>query len=60
MDTPNHQYLGDAVYISNDGYQLWLHLNSHASAQLIALDASVFEQLKKYGDEFFKREGPKP
>jgi hypothetical protein len=57
MDSPNHQYLGDAVYISNDGYQLWLHLNNHQSAPLIALDVSVFENLKKYGDEFFKREG---
>ena len=42
------EYLGDAVYASFDGYQVWLHLNSHDSAPLIALEPEVMEQLMKY------------
>lgn len=41
-------YLGDAVYASFDGYQIWLHLNDHRSTGLIALDPDTFESLKRY------------
>lgn len=41
-------YLGDAVYASCDGYQIWLHLNDHRSPGLIALDRVVIENLLMY------------
>ena len=41
-------YLGDAVYASFDGYQIWLHLNSHDSPGLIALEPSVMNRLLQY------------
>ena len=41
-------YLGDALYASFDGYQIWLHLNSHESTALIALEPRVMEALSRY------------
>ena len=52
-------YLGDAVYASNDGYQVWLHLNSHDSAPLIALEPSVMYALVEYAKRTISFE-PKP
>jgi hypothetical protein len=41
-------YLGDGVYASFDGYQIWLHLNDHRSQPLIALDSSTMSSLAHY------------
>ncbi len=41
-------YLGDAVYASFDGYQIWLHLNDHRSPGLIALEPAVYASLRDY------------
>jgi hypothetical protein len=41
-------YLGDGVYASFDGYQIWLHLNSHEAPGLIALEPSVLRSLIDY------------
>lgn len=41
-------YLGDAVYASHDGHQIWLHLGSHKNPPLIALDERTFEALVNY------------
>jgi hypothetical protein len=41
-------YLGDAVYASYDGYQVWLHLNDHKSMGVIALNDQVMEMLNLY------------
>lgn len=41
-------YLGDAVYASFDGYQIWLHLNDHRSEGLIALEPAVYAALRDY------------
>lgn len=42
-------YLGDGVYASFDGFQIWLHLNDHRSRPLIALDFRTYSQLLNYG-----------
>ncbi len=44
-----HDYLGDGVYASFDGYQIWLAANHHEN-RLIALDASVLAALQRYAE----------
>lgn len=41
----NETYLGDGVYASFDGYQIWLRVDDRHQ---IALEPQVFEQLLKY------------
>lgn len=41
-------YLGDGVYASFDGYQVWLHLNSHDAPAIVAIDRDVFVALQIY------------
>ena len=40
-------YLGDGVYASFDGYQIWLAVNHHAN-NVVALDPMVFSRLCEY------------
>jgi hypothetical protein len=40
-------YLGDGVYASFDGYQIWLAVNHHAN-NVVALDPNVFSRLCEY------------
>ena len=40
-------YLGDGVYASFDGYQIWLAVNHHEN-NVVALDPSVFARLCDY------------
>jgi len=43
-----HQtYLGDGVYVSFDGYQIWLAVNHHEN-KVVALEPSVLDRLYKY------------
>jgi hypothetical protein len=39
--------LGDGVYASFDGYQIWLAVNHHAN-NVVALDPMVFDRLCEY------------
>lgn len=39
-EKPNDKYIGDGVYVSDDGYQLWL-ANGHHNNRVIALDPQV-------------------
>jgi len=56
----DHRYLGDAVYASFDGYQVWLHLNDHLTPPLIALEPAVLTALVLYyADMVEKYDGPK-
>ena len=48
---PTH--LGDAVYASFDGYQIWLTLNDHRNPGLIALEPSVFRSLCEYAKQIW-------
>jgi hypothetical protein len=45
-----HSYLGDGVYASFDGYQIWLAANSHENL-VIALEPAVVEALFQYVKE---------
>ena len=40
-------YLGDGVYASFDGYQIWLAVNHHEN-KVVALEPSVFDRLYKF------------
>ena len=42
------RYLGDGVYVSYDGYYLWLDLRGQAGETRIALEPAVLEQLDQY------------
>ena len=40
-------YLGDGVYASHDGYQIWLAVNHHENI-VVALEPSVLARLLDY------------
>jgi len=42
------RYLGDGVYASFDGYQVWLHVDSHMAHPVVSLEAEVLIQLTAY------------
>lgn len=48
-------YLGDGVYASFDGYQIWLAVNHHENKQ-IALDPQVMQRLQGYADRVWVKE----
>lgn len=57
----NQSYLGDGVYASFDGYQIWLRTDhqiwlstGHGERNEIALEAAVFDALKRYVAELGK------
>lgn len=53
-----YEYLGDGVYASFDGYQIWLSVNHHEN-KVLALEPQVFENLvnyKKRIEEKYKNE----
>jgi hypothetical protein len=41
------EYLGDGVYASHDGYQIWLAANHHEN-KVIALEPAVMSALLRY------------
>jgi hypothetical protein len=50
--TPDNQhdaYLGDGVYASFDGYQIWLAVNHHENKQ-VALEPQVLGALLEYAE----------
>lgn len=49
-DKPNSEHIGDGVYLSDDGFQLWLAVNHHSN-NVVALDPQVFEALVHRGLE---------
>jgi hypothetical protein len=44
------RYIGDGVYASFDGYQIWLHLNAHTAPPLIALESECIVALIEYAE----------
>lgn len=42
------EYLGDGVYASFDGYQVWLHVGSHENFPVVALEPEVITSLVNY------------
>lgn len=51
--TEDETYLGDAVYASFDGYQIWLRPGD-AGAQRIALEPPVFAALVAYREYIYR------
>jgi hypothetical protein len=47
MNEETDTYLGDGVYASTDGFQLWLAAN-HPDNKVIALEPDVFQRLLDY------------
>lgn len=52
-------YLGDGVYLSFDGYQLWLAANHHEN-RVIALEPGVFKNLIAVGTAMFQHAAQAP
>lgn len=48
MAESEHEYLGDSVYASFDGYHIWLRTGSHDNSDALALEPAVFAALVKY------------
>ncbi len=48
-------YLGDGVYASFDGYQIWLAAN-HQTNKVIALEPEVLDALIDYRNRVYARE----
>lgn len=48
MSRTHQQYLGDGVYASFDGFQIWLAANHHTN-DVIALEPHVVQALFQYG-----------
>ena len=48
------EYLGDGVYASFDGYQIWLAVNDHRN-RVIALEPQVFDALVRYRTALYLR-----
>lgn len=48
------QYIGDGVYASFDGYQVWLAVNDHRN-KVVALEPVVAENLVKYFNKVFNQ-----
>lgn len=46
----NEMYLGDGVYVSFDGYHIWLDTRAQFPVNKIALEPVVFEALVKYAE----------
>lgn len=44
---PGDEHLGDGVYVSFDGYQIWLAANDHRN-KVVALEPAVFKALMAY------------
>ena len=45
-------YLGDGVYASYDGFQIWLAAN-HPENKLVAIEPHVFGQLMRYAEQAY-------
>lgn len=48
MSNVAEQYLGDGVYASFDGYQIWLDTRAQSPVSRIALEPGVFRALIAY------------
>lgn len=46
----NDRHIGDGVYVSHDGYQVWLAANHHEN-KVVALEPRVLIALIKYAEE---------
>jgi len=49
------KYLGDGVYVSFDGFQIWLAVNSDSN-KVVALEPDVMDRLIRYYESLKKTE----
>jgi hypothetical protein len=49
-------YLGDGVYASHDGYQIWLAVNHHEN-NVVALEPRVLAHLVQYAESLKEKAG---
>lgn len=49
-------YLGDGVYASFDGFQIWLAVNHHEN-KVVALDPNVMDMLVHYANRVLPSTG---
>ena len=54
-DKEKNEYLGDGVYVSFDGFQIWLAANHHEN-RVIALEPEVMHALIQYARKVFNNE----
>jgi hypothetical protein len=58
MSDCNETYIGDGVYASFDGYQIWLRVNRDGMRdETIALEPNVFAELYHYAARVFSPGG---
>lgn len=53
MNEQKDSYLGDGVYASFDGYQIWLAAN-HQENKVVALEPNVIFMLMKYIEQIYQ------
>jgi hypothetical protein len=51
-DNQHDAYLGDGVYASFDGYQIWLAVNHHENKQ-VAIEPAVLLSLLSYAERVY-------
>jgi hypothetical protein len=54
----NDEYLGDGVYASYDGYQIWLDTRAQHPVNRIALDPDVLVAFTRYLERLSKEVSP--
>lgn len=55
-DGKDKQYLGDGVYMSHDGYQLWLTAENGVDVlSAIAIEPHLIPVIQKYWDNLVER-----
>lgn len=54
LETGFNRYLGDGVYASYDGYQMWLSLGDHTN-RVVALDDPVWDSLVRYRRDLLEK-----
>lgn len=54
MSEETSRYLGDGVYVSFDGYHIWLATGDHRN-KVVALEPKVFNKLLEYQADIKKQ-----
>lgn len=52
------EYLGDGVYATFDGYQIWLHVGDHRAAPVVAIEPSTLAALNAYYNRLLQKRAP--
>jgi len=52
----NESYLGDGVYASFDGYQIWLDTRAQHPVNRIALEPNVYDAFRRFAEKSFGRD----